>query len=149
MCYLYTSRPSLLFSVELKGCAFQVSSIVSSSYTFPQPNLCLLVRGVYWSKDKQTRNLVSFDPANFEMSKIYQGNFQSSCRLAQLFLDTSAVIFQKERNRWRKFFFQPWKCSLVDLIEIPGNRCANTNIHYRKLKHPTVLLFWTVLTANL
>ena len=38
----------------------------------------------------------SFDPANFEMPKIYQGNFQSSCRLAQLFLDTSAVILQKK-----------------------------------------------------
>ena len=35
--------PSLLFSVELKGCAFQESSIVFSSYTFPQPNLS--VRG--------------------------------------------------------------------------------------------------------
>ena len=49
------------------------------------------VRG-YSSKDKQTRNLVSINPANFEMSKIYQRNFQSVCRLAQLFLDTSAVI---------------------------------------------------------
>ena len=37
-----------------------------------------------------------FDPANFEMSKIYQGNFQSLCRLAQLFLNTSAVILQKK-----------------------------------------------------
>ena len=37
--------------------------------------------------------MVSFDPANFEMSKIYQGNFQSLCRLEQLFLNT-----------WRKFF---------------------------------------------
>ena len=33
--------------------------------------------------------------ANFEMSKIYQG-IQSLCRLAQLFLDTSAVISQKK-----------------------------------------------------
>ena len=33
---------SLLFSVELKGCAFQESSIVFSSYTFPQPNLSVL-----------------------------------------------------------------------------------------------------------
>ena len=41
-CYLYTSRPSLLFFVELKGCAFQESSIVFSSYTFPQPNLSVL-----------------------------------------------------------------------------------------------------------
>ena len=39
MCYLYNCRPSLLFSVEWKGCACQVSSIVFSSYTFPQPNL--------------------------------------------------------------------------------------------------------------
>ena len=30
------------------------------------------------------------------MSEIYQGNFQSSCRLPQLFLDTSAVIFWKK-----------------------------------------------------
>ena len=41
-------------------------------------------------------NLVSFDPANFEMSKIYHGNFQSLCRLAQLFLDTWAVILRKK-----------------------------------------------------
>ena len=43
-----------------------------------------------------TRNMVSFDPANFETSKIYQGDFQSLCRLAQLFLDTSAVILRKK-----------------------------------------------------
>ena len=30
------------------------------------------------------------------MFKIYQGNFQSLCRLAQLFLDTSAAILQKK-----------------------------------------------------
>ena len=42
------------------------------------------------------RHLVSFDPAKFEMSKIYQGNFQSLCRLVQLFLNTSAVILQKK-----------------------------------------------------
>ena len=40
----------------------------------------------------------SFDPANFEMFKISQGNFQSLCRLAQLFLNTSAVILQKKNE---------------------------------------------------
>ena len=40
--------------------------------------------------------MVSFDPANFEMSKIYQGNFQSLCRLAQ--------FTEKERNRQENFF---------------------------------------------
>ena len=66
--------------------------MVFSSYTFPQS----FSKEVYLSEDKQTRNLVSFDPTNFEMSKLYQGNFQSSCRLAQLILDTSAAILQKK-----------------------------------------------------
>ena len=48
---------------------------------------------------------MSFDPANFEMSKIYQGNFQSSCRLAQLFLDTSEVILQKKSEIVGEKFF--------------------------------------------
>ena len=52
--------------------------------------------GVYWSEDKQARHLVSFEPANFEMSKMYQGNLQSLCRLAQLFLNTSAVISKRK-----------------------------------------------------
>ena len=60
-------------------------------------------------EDKQTRNLVSFDPANFEMSKIYQGNFQSLCRLAQLFLDTSAVILQKKSEIVGENFFPALK----------------------------------------
>ena len=42
--------------------------------------------------------MVSFDPANFEMSKMYQGDFQSLCRLAQLFLNTTAVILQKKNE---------------------------------------------------
>ena len=62
----------LLFYAEWKGCAFQVSSIVFSSYTFPQPNLV----GGYtdMKKKKRTRNPVSFDPTNFDVSEIYQGN---------------------------------------------------------------------------
>ena len=48
------------------------------------PNISVLWRA-YWSEDKQTRHLVSFDPTNFEMSKIYQGNFQSLCCLASYF----------------------------------------------------------------
>ena len=53
---------------------------------------------VYWSEDKQTRNLVSFDPANFEMSEIYHGNFQSLRSLAQLFFDNSAVTLREKRE---------------------------------------------------
>ena len=33
------------------------------------------------------------------MSKIYQGSFQSLCHLAQLFLNTSAVILQKKSDK--------------------------------------------------
>ena len=50
--------------------------------------------------------MVSSDPANFEMSKIYQGNFQSSNRLAQLFLDASAVILRKKSEIVGENFFQ-------------------------------------------
>ena len=39
------------------------------------------------------------------MSKIYQGNFQSLFRLAQLFLNTSAVILQKKSEIVRGIFF--------------------------------------------
>ena len=39
------------------------------------------------------------------MSKMYQGNFQSSCRLAQLFIDTSAVILQKKSEIVGENFF--------------------------------------------
>ena len=56
------------------------------------------------SQDKQTRNLVSFDTANFEMSKIYQGNFQFLCSLAQLFLNTTAVIYWKRAKSLEEIF---------------------------------------------
>ena len=39
------------------------------------------------------------------MSKIYQGNFQSLCRLAQLFLNTSAVIYGERAKSLEKIFF--------------------------------------------
>ena len=42
---LYKSRSSLLFSVELKGYAFEESSIVFSSYTFKTVKPISLVRG--------------------------------------------------------------------------------------------------------
>ena len=43
--------------------------MVASSFCDDKKSaLSLLVRGI--SEDKQTRNLVSFDPANFEMSEI-------------------------------------------------------------------------------
>ena len=101
MCCLYTSRSCLLFSVELKGCAFQESSIVFSSCTFPQPSL---VRG-YIEVKISKHDICKLDPANFEMSKIYQGNFQSLCRLAQLFLNTSALILQKKSEIVGGIFF--------------------------------------------
>ena len=64
------------------------------------------------------------------MSEIYQGNFQSVCRLAQLFLDTSAVILQKKSEIVGENFSSSSENEvLVDFIEISGNRCANTNIH--------------------
>ena len=69
--------------------------------------MCLMKRFIDMEQSplSQTRNLGSFDPANFEMSKIYQGNFQSLCRLEQLFLDTLAVILQKKSKIVGENFF--------------------------------------------
>ena len=193
MYYLYTSRPSLLFSAEWKGCAFQVSSIVSFCILYittakpfsvvrgyvgimdkqfyfqsrvwgsspgrsifhktDKPDFKILAYEIEccnrkrsnceWDLDvryakerapKQIRNLVNFDPANFGLSKIYQGNFQSLCRLA---LIPHQSFFGKRAKSLDKFFLQLWKCDLVDFIEISGNRCANTSFHWRRLKHPT------------
>ena len=39
------------------------------------------------------------------MSKIYQGNFLSLCRLTQLFLDTSAIILGKKNEIVGENFF--------------------------------------------
>ena len=51
---------------------------------------------------KQTRNLVSFDPANFEMFRIHGGSVYSLCRLEKLFLDTLAVILRKRAKSLEK-----------------------------------------------
>ena len=62
--------------------------------------------GVALTLPEPSKWTFSLDPANFGMSKIYQGNFQSSCGLAQLFLDTSAVILQKRAKSLEEIFFQ-------------------------------------------
>ena len=46
-----------------------------------------------------------------------QGNLQSLCRLAQLFLDTSAVILRKRSEIVEEIFFQLLKHNLVNSIE--------------------------------
>ena len=48
--------------------------------------------------------MASFNPAKFEMSKIYQRNFQCLCRLAQLLLGISAVILGKKKEIVEEFF---------------------------------------------
>ena len=45
------------------------------------------------------------------------------------FLYLSSHFTENERNRWRNFVRQLWKCNFVNFIEILGNRCANTNLH--------------------
>ena len=44
-----------------------------------------------------------------------------------------AVILRKKSKIVGENFFQVCKCNLVDFIEISGNSCANTNIHWRRL----------------
>ena len=82
MYYLDTNRP-LLFSVELKR--VRVSSQFNSVF-IPYISTAKPFGLVYLSEDKQTRTLVSFDLGIFEISKIYQGYFQSLCRWLSYFL---------------------------------------------------------------
>ena len=51
------------------------------------------------------------------MSKIYQGNFQSLCRLAQLFLNASAVILQKKSEIDGGNFFSSENAILSTLLK--------------------------------
>ena len=68
------------------------------------------------NEDKHTLNLVSFDPANFEVSKVYQRNVQFSYRLARLFVDTFSIILRKKSEVVRNFFLHLWKCNLFNFI---------------------------------
>ena len=59
-----------------------------------------------------------FDPANLDVSKIYQRNFQSQCHLAQLFLDTSAVILRKQGEIVGEFFSPALEMQFVTEVQI-------------------------------
>ena len=51
------------------------------------------------------------------MSKIYQENFQSQCRLAQLFLDISAIILRKKTKSLEKIFSSSGNASWSILLK--------------------------------
>ena len=97
---------SCILSIQFyAGSKFCVINTIAPPPPPPPPPL----KGVYWSEDKQTRNLVSLDPTNFEIPKIYQRNVQSWCRLAQLFLGISAVTSQKKSEIVGENFFPALK----------------------------------------
>ena len=68
------------------------------------------------------------------MSEIYEGNVQSKCHLAQLFLDTLAVNFYEKRTTLEKIFLQLWKCNFLDFTEISEHIKANTNLQPMKIE---------------
>ena len=69
--------------------------------------------------------------------KYIKGIFNPYAVWHSYFLIPRQSFYGKIAKLLEKIFFQLWKCNLVDFIEISGNRCANTNIRWRKLKHPT------------
>ena len=69
---------------------------------------------VYLSEDKQTRHLVSFDPAIFEMSKIYQGNFFSPYDVWHSYFSIPRQSFYRKRAKsLEKNFFPALKMQLT------------------------------------
>ena len=59
---------------------------------------------MYWSEDKQTRNLVSFDPANFEISKLYQRDFSPNAVWHSYFLKPWQSFYEKRTKSLEKIF---------------------------------------------
>ena len=156
------------FLLNEKGWAFQVSSIVFASYTFPQSNLLVFSKKVYWSEDKQTRNLVSFDPANFEMSKIsrefsvfmpfgtYFGSHFTEKRAKSL-----EIFFSSENAAWsnslkyqgidvqiQTFTDENWNILHQYMVTLlTGTNCRFVNYKYWKSVHYTFILvqLWAIL----
>ena len=59
------------------------------------------------------------------MSKIYQRNVQSSCHLAQVFLDTSAFILQKKSEIVEEIFFPALEKQFVRFYSRGGLKSSN------------------------
>ena len=139
--YLYTSRPSVIFC-WIKRVRVSRDFIVFSSYTFHRQSYQFGILII------SKRYMVSFDPANFKMSKIYQGIFSSYAVWHNYFSIPHQSVHRKRAKSFEKIFSSS-QLQFGQFVEISRNRCANTSIHWRKLKHPTKLLFWMVLTADL
>ena len=147
MCYLYSSRLSLLFSVELKGCAFQESSIVL--YIHPNISKAKHIKGVYGSEDKQTQHLVSFVPAKFEMSKYISREFSVLMPFGTVISQYFGSRFTKEeRNRWRKYFSSSKNVIWSILLKCQEKICKYKH-SMTKIETSYIVTFLTVLTADL
>ena len=73
-----------------------------------------------------------------EVAYTHTGNDYDTGRL------TVAIISREKSQIGGDIFFQLYSTNaicMVDFIEISGNRCANTKIHLRRLKHPTQVFF--------
>ena len=77
----------------------------------------------------------------FRCLKYIKGIFSPDAVCHSYFLIPWQSFYAKGAKSLKRSFFQLSKRNLVDFIEISGNRCANTNIHRRRLNHPTQLLF--------
>ena len=61
--------------------------------------------------------MVSFDPANFKMSKIYQGIFSSYAVWHNYFSIPHQSVHRKRAKSFQKYFFPSLNCNLVDLLK--------------------------------
>ena len=87
-----------------------------------------LKQNFYWHEDKQTRNLVSFDPANLDVSEIYEGNVQFfNVTWHNYFLIPWHPFYGKRAKSLEKFFLQLWKCQEI-YVQIQTFTDENWNI---------------------
>ena len=68
-------------------------------------------------------NWQSLEPANYELSELYDRDVQSLDRLAQLNFNTSESLYEKRAKSLENFFLQLWKSDFDDFLQITGNKC--------------------------
>ena len=94
LCVICIQADLLLFSVEKVVRAFQVSSMVFSSYTFSHPNLSLLVRGYIEVKIKQVVCL-ALTQITLRCLKYIKGNFNPYAVWHSCFLIPSQSFYRE------------------------------------------------------
>ena len=132
----YTANEYFIYHFWRVNVSSQLNSLFILHISTAKP-FRLLVRGYIEVKINKHEIWWALTQLTLRCLKYIKGIFNPYTVWHSYFLIPRQSFYEKRAKSLEKTFFQLWKRSLVDFIEISENRCANTNIHWRKLKHPT------------